>query len=211
MDMTSNVYNNELLCNVELQHLRMKRNETLRLTTSSCDILYLVSGTLRVDDSPVAKFRAVSLERGTHTLVCSLSGDALFEAVVVHIDRRLLFHTIACSRDELRFADTVLRGISSNVSVEELASLCYLSVSTFKRRFADYYGIPPHRWFLWRRLEIASAMLRKSSLPTYTVAALCGFINVSHFIATFKRRYGITPSRLLRESMSRAAIGADTY
>ena len=209
--MTSIAYNNELLSNVELEHLRVKRNETLTLTTSSYAIVYIISGTLRVDDSMVSKFRSVMLERGQHTLVCNLSGDTLFEAIVVHIERRVLFHRLLCSREELRFAAAVLKGISSNISVEELASICCLSVSTFKRRFADYYGVPPHRWFLWRRLEIALAMLRQSSVPTFTVAALCGFINVSHFIATFKRRYGVTPSRLLRNTMSHVAIGAEAY
>jgi AraC-like DNA-binding protein len=51
-------------------------------------------------------------------------------------------------------------------------------------------------------------MLRRSSIPTFVVARLCGFINVSHFIASFKRRYGITPSRLIRQRVAEVAMGA---
>lgn len=209
-DMTSRICNGELLCDVQLEHLQLKRNRSVEISTISYDILYPINGICVVDGRHVARFQAMILERGRHVLECNVGESAIFEAVIVHVEREVLLTTLPTCREEQRFEMAVLNGISSSISVEELASMCCLSVSTYKRRFAEYFGIPPHRWFLWRRLEIASAMLRRTSLPTFTVATLCGFINVSHFIATFKRRYGITPSRLLRDEMSSVAMATSS-
>jgi AraC-like DNA-binding protein len=201
--MISKINSSELLRDVSLEYIHITNDTILELTTSCYDILYLVNGECRVDDDKgvvrLSKYSPTILHAGFHSIVCHVGDDALFELVIIHVERRELFNCATeVSREQQRFETAVLKGVASNISVEELSSMCYLSVSTFKRRFHDYYHIPPHRWFLCRRLEIASAILHKTSLPTFTIARLCGFINVSHFIATFKRRYGTTPSRLMR-------------
>lgn len=188
----------DVLRNVTIEHRQIKYNRDIEITTESCCILYLISGRCCIPKSDITLTSAspTILDAGRHTVQCRLGGDTIVEIVVVHINRERLFHTAPQCREQQRFEAAVLRAIATSVSVDDLASVCCLSVSTFKRRFFDYYGTPPHRWLLWRRLEIAEAMLRHTTIPTFVVAHLCGFINVSHFIATFKRRYNVTPSRI---------------
>jgi AraC-like DNA-binding protein len=197
----------DVLRDVSLEYIHITNDTILELTTSSYDIIYLVNGECRVNSDNnrvvhLSKYCATILNQGRHNVICSVGNDALLEMVVIHIEHMALFNVMAMpQREQQRFEIAVLRGVSSNISVDELADMCCLSVSTFKRRFHDYYQIPPHRWFLCRRLEIAAAILHYTSLPTFVIARICGFINVSHFIATFKRRYGTTPSRLLRHNI----------
>lgn len=198
-----------VLGDMTIEHRQIKRNRLIEITCHGCDILYVISGECCLSGRRLSAYSSMILERGSHTVECCLAGDALVEIVVVHVALERLFHPSSLDhREQQRFEAAVLKGISTNISIDTLASICCLSVSTFKRRFFDYYGTPPHRWFLWRRLEIAEVMLRRSSIPTFVVARLCGFINVSHFIASFKRRYGITPSRLIRQRVAEVAMGA---
>lgn len=207
--MTYHIRNSEVLHNASLEHIDLKPSKTLHIATTSYDILLVAKGSCRIDGvccvGQQGNPYTHTLSRGNHTVESIVGGDALCEIVIIHVDRQQLFGDVMpTSREQQRFESAVMRGISSNASVDELAAICCLSVSTYKRRFQDYYGIPPHRWFLWRRLEIALLMLRHTTLPTFAIAHLCGFINVSHFIATFKRRYDITPSRLLRSNANPA-------
>lgn len=55
--------------------------------------------------------------------------------------------------------------ITNNLTIEELAFLCNLSVSTFKRRFAEVYGASPNKWLLKQRMEIAARLLHHHYEP----------------------------------------------
>jgi AraC-like DNA-binding protein len=58
-----------------------------------------------------------------------------------------------------------------------------------------------------RRVELAYRMLRNApkdrKIPISTIALDCGFGDISNFNRTFRRRYGITPSELLAQSLKR--------
>ena len=58
-------------------------------------------------------------------------------------------------REDKRLAQALKYGIECSASIEELASLCFQSVSTFKRKFRARYSISPHQWLLQQKLEIA--------------------------------------------------------
>ena len=96
-------------------------------------------------------------------------------------------------REAERFENAIVNGIIDGHSIEELARSCCYSLSTFKRRFSEQYSLPPHRWMLLCRLHLASQILAETNEPISSVSQICGFINNSHFIATFRRHYGITP------------------
>jgi len=61
--------------------------------------------------------------------------------------------------------------------------------------FTELEGQPPHRYLIDVRLEHAAARLREGAGVTDTCFAV-GFGSLSHFVTTFRRRYGATPSRL---------------
>lgn len=100
------------------------------------------------------------------------------------------------ARERERFTNAIMQGIVSNLTIEELATMCCYSVSTFKRRFNQHFNESPHKWLLRCRLMLAAKIMSKTNISITELSSLCGFVNVSHFIATFRRHFGITPSSL---------------
>jgi AraC-like DNA-binding protein len=68
-----------------------------------------------------------------------------------------------------------------------------MSVFHFARVFAELEGRAPHRFLLDVRLTHAAARLRDGAKVTDTCFAV-GFGSLSHFVTTFRRRYGRRPS-----------------
>jgi AraC-like DNA-binding protein len=99
------------------------------------------------------------------------------------------------ANDELLVRQAVTSHIGSPVAVEELAFLCNMSLSTFKRRFATLYGTSPSRWLLERRMEKAAALLRHAERNVSELAEELGYENLSSFIQSFKQFYGVTPKQ----------------
>ena len=102
----------------------------------------------------------------------------------------------AINKERERFNNAIMQGIVYNLSIEELATMCCYSVSTFKRRFNQHFNESPHKWLLRCRLVLAAKIMSKTNISITELSSLCGFINVSHFIATFRRHFGITPASL---------------
>ncbi|HKP96016.1 MAG TPA: AraC family transcriptional regulator [Fibrobacteria bacterium] len=97
--------------------------------------------------------------------------------------------------DDAAIRTAVESNLAHPIGLEELAYLCNLSLSTFKRRFAKLYGMPPNQWILRRRMEIARDMLAGGSEKPSEIYHRVGYLNHSSFTEAFKRAYGITPSR----------------
>ena len=95
---------------------------------------------------------------------------------------------------DLDFKKVVTEHIFHNLSLEELAALLHLSVSTFKRRFKQLYHSSPGQYITTKKLEKAAQLLSSSSLRIGDVCYDCGFGDVSNFTKAFKAAYGQTPS-----------------
>lgn len=120
--------------------------------------------------------------------------------LTLHIDIDLSNNeTGAFAYEDERFANAIEYGLMSAVTIEELAKMCCQSISTFKRHFHARYNIPPHRWFILYKLELAYKIIKVRDISIIELAKLCGFNTTSHFIATFRKRYGISPARLRKQ------------
>lgn len=175
------------------------------LVTEGYDIMCVLSGSCSFNiadqERRIYENEIHIFNRGSHRISNRVGSDGVFRHILIHIDKDQLFGRVRhSSREQERFEQAILKGISSNISIDELADICCLSASTFKRRFRERYSASPHKWFLGCRLDIAAMILRQTDVPTRYIASLCGFINVSHFIATFKRRFGTTPSHIARQA-----------
>jgi AraC-like DNA-binding protein len=89
---------------------------------------------------------------------------------------------------------TVESNLDHTVTVEELAFLCNMSLSTFKRKFARIYGVPPNKWLLQKRMELAADLLLHQREKPSEVYHKVGYENHSSFTQSFKQVYGVTPS-----------------
>lgn len=172
--------------------------------TEGYDIVCVISGSCRFVENgtehELYDNEAYIFGSGERVINTRVGAEGIFQCFIIHINKDQLFGRLRhSSREQERFESAILKGLSSNISIDELASICCLSASTFKRRFRERYSTSPHKWFLHCRLDIAAMVLRHQSIPTRDIASICGFVNVSHFIATFKRRFGTTPSHISQQ------------
>lgn len=84
-----------------------------------------------------------------------------------------------------------------NMTVEELAALCNISASYFRRIFTESYGVSPKRFLTDIRINKAKQLLAEGVLKINTVAESCGFSNQYHFCRLFKERTGMTPTEYM--------------
>jgi len=89
---------------------------------------------------------------------------------------------------------TVEGNLDHTITVEELAFLCNMSLSTFKRKFSRIYGVPPNKWLLQKRMELAADLLLHRREKPSEVYHKVGYENHSSFTQSFKQVYGVTPS-----------------
>ena len=73
----------------------------------------------------------------------------------------------------------------------------HTSVNTLERHFRASLGITPCEFLRIRRLTKARELLGKG-LSVQETSDACGFSDYSHFIALFRRRFGITPLQYRR-------------
>lgn len=74
----------------------------------------------------------------------------------------------------------------ANLSISELAFLCNMSESTFKRHFFKHYHTSPQKWFLNKRMEHAKSLIGKGKKPTEIFSSV-GYSTLSNFLKAFKK------------------------
>lgn len=98
-----------------------------------------------------------------------------------------------CDHDHLSLKTVVARHQDANLSIPELAFLCNMGVSTFKRRFREAYGMAPGRYLREQRMARAKALLAGRSRPSEIYLEL-GYESLAAFSAAFKQHFGTPPT-----------------
>jgi len=83
----------------------------------------------------------------------------------------------------------------NRLNLEELAFLCSMSISTFKREFVKLYSSTPMKWFGEQRMNHAAFLLKSKSQRPTEIYEEAGYENLSNFVQAFKRRFGMTPKQ----------------
>lgn len=83
----------------------------------------------------------------------------------------------------------------NKLNLEELAFLCNMSVSTFKREFFKRYQSTPMKWFNEQRLNHIAFILKTNKNRPIEVYEDAGYENFSNFVQAFKKKFGMTPKQ----------------
>jgi AraC family transcriptional regulator len=94
---------------------------------------------------------------------------------------------------ERRCKELMNARLADQLSLNELAKQCRLSISHFARAFRQTTGESPHRWLLKRRIEAAKELLISSERGISEVALDCGFTDQSHLTRVFSVMVGAPP------------------
>lgn len=108
--------------------------------------------------------------------------------------------------------DRLLTDREHYVSLERLAAEHNISVSHLQKLFKQVYGAPVYRYIKEYRLEQAAVELVRSEKTVTAIAQSAGYDNASKFAASFKKRYGTTPTqyRLRAKDASKRSSQAKT-
>lgn len=115
---------------------------------------------------------------------------------LLHVDpeRFRAIQIITKDKEQLQIKKVVESHVGQLITVDELAFLCHMSISTFKRRFSDIYQTTPQKWLLTRKLERAAEMLRSGEESPSGVYLKVGYQNHSSFSEAFRNHFGHAPS-----------------
>jgi AraC-like DNA-binding protein len=92
----------------------------------------------------------------------------------------------------------------SGISLADLEAQTGRDRWSLSRDFRAIYGTSPYRYLIYRRLDLACAMLRDGH-SCAQAAADCGFADQSHFTRHFKAAIGLTPLVWLKATGPAAA------
>jgi AraC-like DNA-binding protein len=185
-DMLRNIYKNELPSIIE----RPKDRTLADKLVSSGIIKKFIDGLQFYFENPdLVNAELLSLKIKELILLLLQSKNA--ESIAV------LFSDLFSVRN-VQIQEIVNNHLFSPLSINDLAELANLSVSTFTRSFQKLYERTPASYIKEKRLEKAKQLLQVSSQTISEIALETGFIDVPHFSRSFKSLYQITPSQYRR-------------
>ena len=88
---------------------------------------------------------------------------------------------------------------AEEISIENMAKLCFYSKSYFMKFFKESMGISFIAYLNNYRLEIAARMLKAADDNILAISSACGFDNLSYFNRSFKNKYGVTPGKYRKQ------------
>jgi len=122
-----------------------------------------------------------------------------FEEIMLYLIEKHgthVLHSLTIHNDSIRnFTQTIESNQLKKLTLKQLAFLCNMSVSTFKREFEKHYSESPIKWFQNKRLEHAHYLLNREHKKSSEIYFEVGYENLSSFIQAYKAKYNITPKQ----------------
>lgn len=91
--------------------------------------------------------------------------------------------------NEIQFKAIIEHNRLKNLRIDEVAFLCHMSISTFKRHFKKYYATSPQQWFLQERMHHAKLLLEQGKRPS-EIYRQAGYSTLSNFLKAYKKFFG---------------------
>lgn len=95
----------------------------------------------------------------------------------------------------------LFRDLNSPPTLNHLSAMAGLSANKLQAGFREIYGHSVFEYLREHKMQTARVLLQKSRANVSETAWNVGYVNVSHFSAAFKKRFGILPKQYLRESL----------
>lgn len=91
----------------------------------------------------------------------------------------------------------LLRNIDTAPTLKELSKFAGLNEFQLKAGFKEIYGNTVHGYLLDHKIDHARVLLDTKKFKVNEVSGQIGYANTSHFIAAFKKKFGVTPKKYL--------------
>ncbi|WP_405174954.1 AraC family transcriptional regulator [Paenibacillus sp. FSL H8-0261] len=145
--------------------------------------------------------RDLYLEGKMLELMAVYLNESLFEA-----DR--ISHTVKLSRDDmesLRLAKEILqRDYLHPPTLAGLSRIICLNEFKLKKGFKELFGYTVHAYVIEQRMQRAQQLLEHGNMTVSEAASRVGYVNVSHFSAAFRKKFGVRPGEYLISGRQRS-------
>lgn len=129
------------------------------------------------------------------------------EYVLEHLIDLLFYELSRLIRNpELRIPDRLQKaeafmwaGISTPLTLEEIAAEVSLSVSRFSSLFRRYYGESPMQYLNRKRMNLAAQQLLYHNASCKQIAEMTGYPDQFHFSRRFRQFWGLSPREFRAE------------
>lgn len=128
----------------------------------------------------------------------SLFLQAIF--LLLQYSKRNLSSGTDTSSDKLKqVLDFIETHYAQNITISELAKLCYFSDYHFMRFFKKHMNMTCVEYINNLRLEKSVELFEQGNTSILDVSLSTGFHNLSYFHKVFKRKYHMTPKSFLKQ------------
>lgn len=97
-----------------------------------------------------------------------------------------------------RAKDLLIDNFNKGITLSEVSKKIGINENQLKLGFKEIYNNTPYQYLLDYKLEIANQLLLKEQLQVSEVAYQIGYSNISHFIAAYKKKFGTTPKKQIK-------------
>ena len=87
----------------------------------------------------------------------------------------------------------IQQNFMEKISLKEFGEQFHLSEKYISRYFKEHFHITLSQYITHLRLEYAKQLLQDTDIPVTEIAMQSGYQNVSYFIRSFKKTYGMSP------------------
>ena len=87
----------------------------------------------------------------------------------------------------------IQQNFMEKISLKEFSEQFHLSEKYISRYFKEHFHITLSQYVTYLRLEHAKQLLQDTDIPVTEIAMQSGYQNVSYFIRSFKKTYGVSP------------------
>ena len=94
---------------------------------------------------------------------------------------------------EKEMVSYIQQNFTGKILLKEFGEQFHLSEKYISRYFKEHFHITISQYVTYLRLEHAKHLLQDTDIPVTEVAMQSGYQNVSYFIRSFKKTYGVSP------------------
>jgi len=109
------------------------------------------------------------------------------------------------STNAVQVREVIELHLFSNLKINELAKLCNLSTSSFKREFKKEFNDSPTNYINNRRLDKAKELLLITNLSVSEIAFEIGFKDSFYFTRLFRKLFGVPPTTYRKENTAKSS------